>query len=161
MRLPVTFQNHIDALSFSLEPLGRKMIQLDQDYQHLEEGVLATLSTLGRGNLVGGGCGTFAELWTLSDLGDDELQIPFRNKKTLETICSHLHTIRGRILDHSLSIATLEDTLGSLRSIARDGCIRDDPLLPVVIAAGLERVSALREAFAGRTVYIPLRLPAK
>ena len=138
--LPVTFQNHIDALSSSLESLSRKMTRLNRDYQHLEEGMLATLSILSRGDLTNGGCSTFAELWTLSDDGGDGLQIPFRNKKTLEAICSHIRTAHKRILDHSQSIATLEDTLSSLQSIAREGCISDDPSLSTTIATGLGRI---------------------
>ena len=161
MRLPITFQNHIDALSSSLESLGRKMAQLNQDYRHLEEGTLTTLSALGRGDLTDERCNMFAELWALSDDDGDGLQIPFRNRKALEAVCSHLRAIHRRILDHSLSIAGLEDTLGNFRLIAGEGRISDDPTLPTAIAAGLERVSALREVLVGRNVYIQLQLPAK
>jgi len=161
MRLPITFQIHIDALSSSLESIGRKMVRLNQDYQNLEEGTITTLSAFGRGDLTDERCNTFAELWALSDDDEDGLQIPFRNRKALEAVCSHLRTIRRRILDHSLSIAALEDTLHDLRSIAGEGRISDDPSLPSAIAAGLERVSALREVFVGRSVYIQLQLPEK
>ena len=161
MRLPITFQNHIDALSSSLESLGRKMAQLNQDYQRFEEGTITVLSVLGRGELTDERCNTFAELWTLSGDGDSALQIPFRNRKALEGVCSHLRTIHRRILDHDLSIAALEDTLGDLRSIAGEGRISDDPSLPRAIAAGLERVLVLREIFVGRRAYIQLELPTK
>ena len=160
MRLPVTFQTHIDALSSSLESLGRKMTQLNREYRHLEEGALTTLSVLGRGGLVDGRCNTFAELWALSDDDGGGLQISFRNKRALEAVCSHLRAIHGRILDHNLSIAALEDTLVNLRSIAGEGRISDDPSLATTIAVGLERVSASREVFVGRNTYIPLQLPS-
>lgn len=134
------------------------MCRLNEEYHRFGAGILAIVSQLGRGDLADGGCSSFVELWTLSEDGSDELQASFRNRRALKAICSHLRALHERILDHNQSISVLEDSLGTLQLIAREGRIGDDPSLPTAIAAGLERVSALREPFVGRN---KPRLPPK